>query len=221
MIRLRHSKLGRLVGILAVACAAAALTNLPIPALAADIHVPAAQPTIAAALTRAAVGDRVLLAPGTYNEHGLQMPEGVTLAGSGDSPAAVVINGQGAGRILMCENFARTAEIRNLTFIAGRAEGTSMLEGSGGALQISDAAVNVIDCVFRSNSAARSGGAVWVFEASPTFSGCVFVDNTATGGGGGMDCTLYASPACRTAASRGTAPIGAPGCRAGTIPRRS
>lgn len=179
---------------LAIAGFAATLPALAAPAFAADIHVPAAQPTIAAALSRANPGDRVLLAPGTYYEHGLKLPEGVVLAGAGAAPGAVVINGQGAGRILSCENYARFAEIRNLSFVGGRAEGATLADASGGALLISNAAVNVIDCEFRGNYAARNGGAVWVLEASPAFSGCLFADNVAGGGGGGMDCTLFASP---------------------------
>lgn len=191
---MRQMILSRLVGMLAVAGAGAALSILPGPASAADIHVPSAQPTIAAALARAAAGDRVLVAPGTYSERGLRMPEGIVLAGTGEAPGDVVITGQGAGRILVCENFSRTAEIRNLSFVAGRADGATLMDGSGGALLINHAAVNVIDCEFRGNSAVRNGGAVWVFEASPTFSGCLFAGNVAGGGGGGMDCTLYASP---------------------------
>lgn len=185
---------------LAVAGAAVTIAVLPTPSHAADIRVPTSQPTIAAALNRASPGDRVLVAPGTYNEHGLSLPEGVALVGTGSEPADVVINGQGAGRIMACENYARYSEIRNLTFLAGRADGTTLLEASGGALLVSNAAVNVIDCEFRGNSATRNGGAVWVFEASPTFSDCLFVNNVADGGGGGMDCTFYASPslqACR------------------------
>lgn len=188
---MRNMNLSRLVGILAVSLAAASPAP---PACAADINVPSAQPTISAALARAVPGDRVLVAPGTYNERGLVMPEGVVLAGTGSSPSAVVISGQGAGRILACENFARTSEIRNLTFIAGRADGASTREASGGALLVNNAALNVIDCEFRSNSATRNGGAVWIFEASPTFTGCVFSGNVAAGGGGGVDCTLYSSP---------------------------
>ena len=165
-----------------------------IPAWATDHDVPSKFSTIAAALNAAHAGDRVLVSPGTYREHGLTLPEGVTLAGTGSAPAAVVIDGQGAGRILSCANFSRIAEVRNLTFTGGHATGATVAEGSGGALLCNHAALNVVDCVFRANTAASNGGAIWIFEASPTLSGCVFESNVAGAGGGGVDCTLYAAP---------------------------
>lgn len=165
-----------------------------VPAWATDQNVPSKFTTIRAALAAARAGDRVLVAPGTYREHGLAMPEGVVLAGTGADPAAVVIDGQGAGRILSCENFARSAEIRNLTFTGGHASGATVAESSGGALLCNHAAVSINDCVFRANTAASNGGAIWVFEASPALSNCVFEANVAGAGGGGVDCTLYASP---------------------------
>lgn len=163
-------------------------------AQAADLNVPRDHSTIAAALSRAVAGDRVLVAPGTYREHGLVMPEGITLAGTGGTPGDVVIDGQNAGRILSCENFARISEVRNLTFTGGRADGATSYESSGGAVLVNHAGMNFKDCVFRGNTATRSGGAVWIFEASPTISGCVFAENVASAGGGGVACTLNTSP---------------------------
>lgn len=194
MVDLQRSVLDRLAGFLPALAFIAGSLAPAATTLAATFNVPGQLPTIASALERAQAGDRVLLAPGTYAERGLVLPAGVTLAGDGEAPADVVLNGQGAGRILACENFARTSEIRNLTFVGGRADGMTLHDASGGALLINHAAVSVVDCVFRANSAASNGGAVWVFEASPTFSGCVFDGNVAGSGGGGLDCTLYASP---------------------------
>lgn len=163
-------------------------------AQAAELNVPGSHATIGAALASARPGDRVLVAAGTYREHGLAMPEGVILTGTGAKPDAVVIDGQGAGRLLTCENFLRTSEIRNLTFTGGLAAGATVYDGSGGAILINHAEVTIADCVFTGNAAVRNGGAVWIFEASPTLTRCVFDDNTAFAGGGGVDCTLNASP---------------------------
>lgn len=202
---MRRSFLSRLVGILAPAALLTAVAASTTPGWAADLRVPSTYGSIGTALARAAIGDRVLIAPGTYLEHGLILPEGVALVGGGDDPADVVVNGQGAGRVLACENFTRPAEIRNLTITGGRADGETLRDASGGALLVNNAAVTVVDVVFRANSASRNGGAVWVFEASPTFTGCQFADNAAGGGGGGLDCTLYAAPSlqnCRFEANR-------------------
>jgi hypothetical protein len=163
-------------------------------AKAADRTVPSPFSTIGAGLIGAQAGDRVIVSAGTYLEHGLVMPAGVTLAGTGATPGAVVIDGQGAGRILTCANFSRTSEIKNLTFTGGRAEGATVYESSGGAILCSNATVAISDCVFISNSAAHNGGAIWILEAAPTLSGCVFQDNTAGAGGGGVGCTMLASP---------------------------
>ncbi len=160
----------------------------------ADLTVPGSHATIRAALASATAGDRVLVSPGTYREVGLVLREGIVLAGTGSSPDAVVIDGQGTGRILSCENTVRTSEVRNLTFTRGRAAGTTMRDGSGGAILCNHAALTITDCNFRDNTASENGGAVWVFEASPTINGCRFTGNTAGGGGGGVDCTLNASP---------------------------
>lgn len=195
MSRLNRLFLISLVGILA--------TGEPVRA--AELTVPGTHPTIGAALAAAQPGDRVLVAPGTHREHGLVMPEGVVLTGTGANPDAVVIDGQGAGRILACENLLRTSEIRNLTFTGGLAAGTTVCDGSGGAILISRSQVTVADCVFTGNAAVRNGGAVWILEASPILTGCVFEDNAASGGGGGVDCTLNASPSlqnCRFADNR-------------------
>ncbi len=186
---MRRLILTNLVGFLAAGILAAGP-----PAQAADLIVPRDYSTIRAALTRAGAGDRVLVNPGTYRESDLALPEGVVLAGNGATAAEVVIDGQGAGRILNCENYARTSEIRNLTFTGGHADGETLHDASGGAILFNNAAVVVTNCVFHDNSATRNGGAVWVFESAPTFSACVFTGNTAGGGGGGMDCTLYGSP---------------------------
>jgi hypothetical protein len=181
---LRRLFLISLVGILATGA----------PVRADRLRVPGNHATIGAALANAQPGDSVLVAAGTYRENGLMMPEGVVLSGTEATPDAVVIDGQGAGRILTCENFSRTSEIRNLTFTGGLADGTTVYEGSGGGILINHAEVTITDCVFNGNSAVQNGGAVWVFEASPTLTGCIFKDNTAFAGGGGVDCTLYSSP---------------------------
>ena len=86
MARLRQQNLSRLVGMLAAAGATVTIAVAPSPSQAADIRVPTSQPTIAAALARAAPGDRVLVAPGTYSERGLSLPEGVALVGTGGEP---------------------------------------------------------------------------------------------------------------------------------------
>ena len=172
-----------------VACLA-----LRLPASAADLNVPGNYATIGAALASASAGDQVLVAAGTYREHGLVLREGIVLAGTGSSPDAVVIDGQGAGRILACENTTRSAEVRNLTFTGGYADGATLHDSSGGAILCNHAALNIKDCTFRGNTATGNGGGIWILEASPAISGCVFSGNTAGGGGGGVDCTLGSSP---------------------------
>jgi hypothetical protein len=62
--------------------------------LAATIHVPSDQPTIAEGLAHAFPGDTVLVAPGVYLEHLIDMQRGVVLT-SEEGPAATIIDGSG------------------------------------------------------------------------------------------------------------------------------
>ena len=68
------------------------LLLLPLPLLAATIHLPSQEPTIQAGLDAASAGDTVLVSCGTYHEHDLTMTSGVTLLGETGEPSCVIID---------------------------------------------------------------------------------------------------------------------------------
>ena len=83
---------------------------------AAILGVPGQFPTVEAALAVAGKGDIVKLAPGTYPEHDLVVPAGVTIAGTGSRPEDVVLDGEGQGRIMLLESLSEMVTLRNISF---------------------------------------------------------------------------------------------------------
>jgi len=155
-----------------------------LPAVAGELHVPSDQPTIAAALARARVGDEVILASGTYTETLLLMRPGVTLRSASGDPADVILDGQGAGPILFCNDIEERIAVRGLTFRNGAGAG-------GGAVDLRlRRGVDITDCVFENNSSASQGGALSVVQVHDMdtenciFRNLVFRDNTAALDGG-------------------------------------
>ena len=85
------------------------------PAVPATIHVPGDQPTIQSGLNASGVGDTVLVACGTYQEHDVILRSGVTLRSVGGDPSCVTIDAQGIGRILIGEGLASGTRIEGFT----------------------------------------------------------------------------------------------------------
>ncbi len=177
--------------LLAVAVVLVSPTSLQ----AATLAVPANYPTIAAAFDAARSGDRIELAPGVYRENHLVLPNGVTLAGVIGDPAAVTIDGQGQGRILLAEGLDQTTLITNIRFINGRAAGHTSYDRSGGAIFCSNSNLRISICIFENNASDGQGGAIRCNKSSPLITGCLFVGNDAgSGGGGAIDCSFFSSP---------------------------
>ena len=173
-------------------------TGAPDVAQAATIAVPADYPTINDAFEAARSGDRIEVAPGTYVENGLALPNGVAFVGMGDGPSDVVIDGRNAGRILLAEGLDESTLIANITFTNGRAAGHTSYERSGGAIFSSNSALRISNCIFRNNVSDGHGGAIRCNNSTPLITGCVFVGNDATdGGGGAIDCSFDSSPLIR------------------------
>lgn len=165
-------------------------------ARSATIEVPSQQPTIRAALAAAAAGDVVRLAPGTYYETNLAVPDGITLVGAGSTSSATVLDGQGKGRILSLEFLETGSTIRNLTFTRGFATGETSYDKSGGAIFVICSQFVIDNCRFLNNSAETFGGAIRCMGtpgAENQINKCYFESNEAQGGGA-LDCSYDASP---------------------------
>lgn len=162
---------------------------------AAILDVPGQFPTVEAALAVAGQGDIVKLAPGTYLEHDLVVPAGVTIAGTGSIPEEVVLDGEGLGRIMLLESLSEQVTLRNISFTGGHASGPTSYDSSGGAVFISNSRALLENCLFSANTADSHGGAIRCSHSSPEIISCRFFGNAAPdGGGGALDLSYNSSP---------------------------
>ncbi len=138
-----------------------------------DVHlVPSEYATIALAFAACSPGDTVRLAPGTYYESGLNLPQGVTLEAANWDPETTIINGGSArGTILSCLT-TTDATVQGIGFVGGSS-------GAGGAVYADNADVTFDYCIFFNNS-ATFGGAIYWTGGTPYIVGCLFEDNDAT-----------------------------------------
>lgn len=154
-----------------------------VPSLAITIHVPGDQPTIAAGLAAAEVGDIVLVAEGTYLEHDLIMPSGVTLQGETGAADDVVIDASALGRVMVVPGCDSSTRIEALTFQGGWVEHGSPAGYRGGGIDCSSSQPWITRCLFRANH-AEYGGGLHCNEANPILTDCRFEGNSAITGGG-------------------------------------
>lgn len=177
---------------------------------AGTIHVPAQQPTLAAAVAAAGPGDEIIVADGTYGGPGflnvstagkaviIRSQNGaqsctIDLAGAGR--AFSIISGETAATII--EGFTIThgnanlggailctgssPTIRECIFIANLSPGTG---GSGGAIRCSNAKPLITECHFEDNSAFAWGGAIFLdVGSSAIIQQCTFLSNGPSKGG--------------------------------------
>ena len=132
------------------------LLLIALPAVAATIHVPSDQPTIAAGLTAASAGDTVLVACGTYYEHGLILPSEVTLRGETGAADCVILDAQGLGRIMECTGVAAGTRIEGITLTHGDAN-PDLNPNYGGGIFASGAVLEIENCDFLDNVALVGG----------------------------------------------------------------
>ncbi len=163
-------------------------------ASAAILDVPHNYNSIQEAMLQCQPGDRIHIAPGQYFEYDLVVPAGVTIVGMGDHPDQVVLDGQGLGRIMLCESLDEATIIQNITFTNGRASGAEGYDQNGGAILLNNSTIRLYNCNFINNSADNHGGALRFSHASPQVFNCYFEGNTAQAGGGAIDCSYDSNP---------------------------
>jgi hypothetical protein len=153
---------------------AAASAILACPASAATIHVPADQPTIQAGVNAAAIGDMVMVAPGTYYEHYIVMRSGVVLRSETGQPACVTLDAQHENRVFHCQGMSSRTKIEGFTIING-------LEDGSGGIWCVYSSMTIENCVFIENEVRHDSGAIGLFTASPTIWNCTFLRNRTLG----------------------------------------
>lgn len=145
--------------------------------------------TPAAAIAIAGGDTRIIIAPGTYTVSAeMAVDKPITISGSGDSPADVVINGKDSFRIFRLDN--ADAKIENITIAKGRVNGSSAAKTvNGGNVLITGAGGMVSNCIITAAQHiyfSRGAGVYIESEngvvADCTISNCYLTDGNALQG---------------------------------------
>ena len=176
------------VFILALAAPAKAVTYYVDPNGSADFT------SIQAAIDDANDGDKIEVAPGTYNEAINFNGKAVWLYSSG-SADTTTIDGTGNYHVVQCVSSEEPNTILDgFTITGGNANGTSSDGYGGGMLNDNYSCPMVKNCTFIGNFAVDGGGMLNLTSSSPTVTNCTFTGNTATTNGGGMYNLSNSSP---------------------------
>jgi parallel beta-helix repeat protein len=156
---------------------------------ATTINVPAEQPTIQDGINAASKGDKVLVAPGTYEENinfsGKQItvtssagPETTIIDGGQVAPVATFSNGEGPKSILS-------------RFTLQNGASTFETQYAGGGVYIDGASPTIASNIIQNNVACSDGGGIGVSFGSPIIKENTIKNNSQSGceggpGGGGI-----------------------------------
>jgi hypothetical protein len=156
-----------------------------IPAFATTYHVPDNAPTIQAGIDSASYGDTVLVACGTYYEHGITMKSGITLLSETGDADCVTIDAQGEGRLLGCESVNESTLIKGFTLTNGAG-------APGSAMYCWNSSPTLTRIRFENNGwgefGCGTGALVCRDSSSPRLTDCEFILNCSLHPGGGMAC---------------------------------
>jgi hypothetical protein len=166
------------------------LTSLPTAALAVTRSVPTQHATIQAAIDASADGDRVEVAPGTYNEAIDFTGKNIQVVGTG-GPDVTIIDAQQSTNVVarLTGGLDDTALLEGFTVRGGRLGlNTSASVTNAGVIVNGDATIR--RCIIRNNStdnpigSSHRAGLILV-GGSPTIDQVTVRDNTVDVGGGG------------------------------------
>ena len=100
-------------------------------------------------ITDSDVNDVIILEPGTYKVHNINLTRNITLQGNGN-PRDIIIDGEKKSNIFLVENQSVYARFNNITFINGE-------DDYGGAISMYSGNVYVDNCHFINNTALKGG----------------------------------------------------------------
>ncbi|MBQ3473432.1 MAG: hypothetical protein IJH35_05150 [Methanobrevibacter sp.] len=117
-------------------------------------------------------GDTIVIEPGTYKIHGVNITKNISLQGNGN-PREVIIDGEKLSSIFLIQNKDLTVTFNNLTFINGQSD------NFGGAICMETGNVYVDNCIFINNTALNvtNGGAISNY-GNETDRSYLFVNNS-------------------------------------------
>lgn len=117
-------------------------------------------------------GDTILIEPGTYKVHGINITKNISLQGNGD-PREVIIDGEELSSIFFIQDISIVAKFNNLTIINGKTD------NFGGGICIETGNAYVDNCIFINNTALNvtNGGAISNY-GNDTDRSYLFVNNS-------------------------------------------
>ncbi len=155
--------------------------------------------SLSTAIGKAAVGDEVWVAEGTYQP--ITLKSGVKVIGgfkgtetselaSDPDTHKTYISGGGKSRALGSVANDSSTVLRGFYIIEGFVD----FPDNGGGLYVGDSDTNFVRCVFTGNRSAVMGGAVAIWGGSPTFVNCRFYDNDGGWAAGAIFNRKFATP---------------------------
>ena len=162
-------------------------------------------------------GDEIVIEPGTYKIHNVEITKNITLQGNGD-PRDVIIDGEKKSSIFLIRSPDVHVTFKNITFINGETD------NFGGAISNEEGHMTVDNCIFINNTALKNtnaggisnygtksnrgyllinnslfinnradhdGGAITTCYADSFIYNCVFIDNYARRDGGAIRVSVY------------------------------
>ena len=156
------------------------------------IHVPAEEPTIQSAIDRAVDGNRILVAPGTYQENIDFLGKAIRVQSEAGADATV-IDGGGSGSVVTC-NKGETADsvLQGFRISNGTGSVSGYIDQCGGGIFCYGSSPTIRDCAITGN-AATWGGGIYGEHSFIRVKTCSIFDNGASQYGGGAYFT-YSNP---------------------------
>ena len=114
--------------------------------------------------------NEILIEPGTYHLHNIQITKNITLSGNGD-PRDIIIDGDKKSSIFLIRSDAVHVSFKNITFI------NANVMGFGGAISMETGHVYVDNCIFANNTASVNAGGISNYGTDNT-RGYLLVNNS-------------------------------------------
>ena len=135
-------------------------------------------------------GDEIIINPGTYYLHDINVTKNITLQGNGN-PTDIILDGENKSSILLVRSDAVHLTLKNITFI------NAYTKGFGGAVSMETGHVYVDNCNFINNTAGVNAGGISNYgnekeKGYLLLTNSLFINNYA-GHDGGAVTTCYAN----------------------------
>jgi predicted outer membrane repeat protein len=104
-------------------------------------------------IVNASVNEEIIIEPGTYPLHDINLTKNITLSGNGN-PRDIIIDGEHKSSIFIIRSDAVHVTFKNITFI------NADIKGYGGAISMETGHVYVDNCIFANNTASVNAGGI-------------------------------------------------------------